>query len=442
MEFAVKSFGDALSDAAEKIAMAPKAGAACGTAGGQPALKTLAAAKTACLPTNALKKGGGETRDAPPSNVDDVEDKVIAYSDEPTALYSRVRDADWSGAIKAAKRNPIEASTWIVEKNTDGTTRWELLPLHLACERRPPIAVVEALLAAYGSATHKKDSGGDLPIHLACRERAAESVVLTLLLKDPDTAKVADDEGRLPIHLASRQSTSQEVVDRLLIAHHRASKTTDLYGLLPLHWACAQNASAAVVQSLLRANPYAVDHADKWGRTPLSLAQASTNAEREAVIVALNRDPAYWTASLTEEVKAMEKKLGNASAAERKARAKAQSLEARLVEVTDASKAATQSFRELKTELEEENTMLKTTVRDLDASNKNAEEQIGEMRKKNNAKMARNDDLAARLGKLMEVLSEMEEQRLAVLRITGDWEDSLQKASDLVHLDDKEKEEL
>ena len=60
------------------------------------------------------------------------------------------------------------------------------------------------------------------------------------------------------------------------------------------------------------------------------------------------------------------------------------------------------------------------------------------MRQKNDEKMSRNDDLAERLSKLMVVLSEMEEQRLAVLRITGDWEDSLQKASDLAHLDEKD----
>ena len=261
---------------------------------------------------------------------------------------------------------------------------------------------------------------------------------LTLLLKDPKTAQTADDEGRLPIHLACRQATSTKVVDRLLIAHHRASKTTDSYGLLPLHWACAQNASEDIVKSLLRANPYAVDHADKWGRTPLSLAEASTNAEKDAVIAAIQQDASYWTTSLTEEVKSLEGKVTKKSEAEKKARAKAKSLEARLVEVTAASSAAAQSFRELKDELEEENTVLKTTVRELDESNKEAEQQIAEMKEKNGEKMARNDDLAERLSKLMVVLSEMEEQRLAVLRITGDWEDSLQKASDLVHLDEED----
>jgi len=42
----------------------------------------------------------------------------------------------------------------------------------------------------------------------------------------------------------------------------------------------------------------------------------------------------------------------------------------------------------------------------------------------------------------MVVLGDMEEQRLAVLRITGDWEDSLQKASDLVHFDDEKQTEI
>jgi len=402
----------------------------------------------ACLPSvsDARESGtadadaddrGAEARDEAAAAEEEEEEKLIAYSDEPTELYKLLKDGDWSGVIRWAQKNPIEAKTWIVEKNTDGTTRWELLPLHLACENQPPVEVIEALLAAYKDAAHQKDSGGDLPIHLACREKAESGVILTLLLKDPDTAQTADDEGRLPIHLACRQKTSQEIVDRLLIAHHRASKTADSYGLLPLHWACAQNASVGIVQSLLRANPYAIDHSDKWGRTPLSLAKASTNPDKDAVIEALERDASYWTTSLTDEVKTLETKLGNKSDAEKKARSKAKSLEARLVEVTAASSAAAQSFRELKDELEEENTVLKQTVRELDETNKECESQIVAMKKKNDKKLARNDDLAGRLSKLMVVLSEMEEQRLSVLRITGDWEDSLQKASDLVHLDEK-----
>eukprot|EP00563_Minutocellus_polymorphus_P010822 CAMPEP_0181071596 /NCGR_PEP_ID=MMETSP1070-20121207/28123_1 /TAXON_ID=265543 /ORGANISM="Minutocellus polymorphus, Strain NH13" /LENGTH=453 /DNA_ID=CAMNT_0023152597 /DNA_START=64 /DNA_END=1427 /DNA_ORIENTATION=+ len=414
----------------------------------------------ACLPSvsDARESGtadadaddrGAEARDEAAAAEEEEEEKLIAYSDEPTELYKLLKDGDWSGVIRWAQKNPIEAKTWIVEKNTDGTTRWELLHWSLAFEFIislipssslpiiPHIAVIEALLAAYKDAAHQKDSGGDLPIHLACREKAESGVILTLLLKDPDTAQTADDEGRLPIHLACRQKTSQEIVDRLLIAHHRASKTADSYGLLPLHWACAQNASVGIVQSLLRANPYAIDHSDKWGRTPLSLAKASTNPDKDAVIEALERDASYWTTSLTDEVKTLETKLGNKSDAEKKARSKAKSLEARLVEVTAASSAAAQSFRELKDELEEENTVLKQTVRELDETNKECESQIVAMKKKNDKKLARNDDLAGRLSKLMVVLSEMEEQRLSVLRITGDWEDSLQKASDLVHLDEK-----
>ena len=76
---------------------------------------------------------GDDARDEP------EEEKLLAYSDEPTELYNLVKDGDWSGVIKCAQRNPLEAKTWIVEKNTDGTTRWELLPLHLACENQPPV---------------------------------------------------------------------------------------------------------------------------------------------------------------------------------------------------------------------------------------------------------------------------------------------------------------
>ena len=98
----------------------------------------------ACLPTtcDTLQPGPSnaeanvEERDQP----EEVEEeKLLAYSDEPTSLYKLVKGGDWSGVIRGAQANPLEAKTWIVEKNTDGTTRWESLPLHLACENQPPV---------------------------------------------------------------------------------------------------------------------------------------------------------------------------------------------------------------------------------------------------------------------------------------------------------------
>jgi len=364
------------------------------------------------------------------------EDKIIAYSEEPTRLYNLLKKNDWAGAIKRVKSTPIEAKTWIVEKNMDNSIRWELLPLHQACENQPPVEVVEAILGAYTAAAHHKDSGGDLPIHLACRERATPDVILLLLLQDPDTSKLADDEGRLPIHLACRQGASLEVVDKLLVSHHRASKTCDSYGLLPLHWACAQNASEPIVTALLRANPYAVDHKDKWGRTPLSLAQASTNPDKQDIITSINRDPSYWTSSLTNEIDTLKTELDDKIHSEEKMRAKSTSLEARLVEVTAASSAAAQSFRELKDELEDENTALKGTVRELDEVNKGYELHVEQMRKEVQENQAKSEDLADRLSKLMGVLSMMEEQRMQILKVTGEWEDSLQTANDLVEFDE------
>ena len=103
-----------------------------------------------CLPTvnnvdareSAIANNGSgiDARDASePAAKEPAEEKLLAYSEEPTELYNRLKSSDWSGAIASAARNPLEAKTWIVEKNTDGTTRWELLPLHLACENQPPV---------------------------------------------------------------------------------------------------------------------------------------------------------------------------------------------------------------------------------------------------------------------------------------------------------------
>ena len=134
MEFSLQGLTDALDGVTGGLTSAVNEK----TSEAKSAAKELAS----CLPlvndareSSAAANGdrGADARDEP------EEEKLIAYSDEPTELYNLLKDGDWSGVIKCAQRNPLEAKTWIVEKNTDGTTRWELLPLHLACENQPPV---------------------------------------------------------------------------------------------------------------------------------------------------------------------------------------------------------------------------------------------------------------------------------------------------------------
>ena len=141
MEFSFQGLTEALDGVTGGLtnAVSPKTDKGNATNNSKSVIKDIAS----CLPlvndtresAAAAADRGADARDEPAEE----EEKLIAYSDEPTELYNLLKDGDWSGVIKSAQRNPLEAKTWIVEKNTDGTTRWELLPLHLACENQPPV---------------------------------------------------------------------------------------------------------------------------------------------------------------------------------------------------------------------------------------------------------------------------------------------------------------
>lgn len=353
---------------------------------------------------------------------------------EPTVLYELIKSRKWSAVVNRLRNQRSaadEAATWIVERNVDGSVRWKLLPLHQACENQAPSELIRTLLDVYPSSITMKDSAGDLPLHLACRERASFKTICLLLERDPTAAKVVDEEGRLPLHLACRQGAGHDIVNVLLEYHFRAARTPDAYQLLPLHWACAQNANADVIECLLRANPEAVEVKDQWGRSPTSLAVASTNPEKEIVLEYLERDGSYWTSSLLHKVRNLEKEVGNRAESEARTLNKAANLEEKLAEVSAASNIAGQAFRELKEELEEENMMLKNKVRSLTKKCNKSEESIEKLDMERTEMKKRIKELKMKLGALSELFRNMEEQRLSILKVTGDWEDALHRATDL-----------
>ena len=65
-------------------------------------------------------------------DLEEVVGELIMTSKTPTKLFSFVTKRNWVGAVKRCKSSDgmKEASTWIVEKNADGSNRWKLLPIH------------------------------------------------------------------------------------------------------------------------------------------------------------------------------------------------------------------------------------------------------------------------------------------------------------------------
>jgi len=174
-----------------------------------------------------------------------------------TDLYRAITASDWDEAIRAVKRNPEEAKTWVVRKCDENPDKnlWRFLPIHSACARRPPSDLIRALVAAYPEGARCMDDQGMHAIHYACGNQASREIMRSLLVSYPDGAKVKDPRGMLPMH----------------------------------YLACWGPSSMSVVDMIMVANRDITDSKDEDGNTPMDLAKEADYPEKNAVVAALRR---------------------------------------------------------------------------------------------------------------------------------------------------------
>jgi len=227
-------------------------------------------------------------------------------------VFKLIKCEKWGQLLDFLHNNEDAAAEWVTEHNPDGTVRWRSLPIHLACEKKPPVEALYNLLSLYPESIGKKNYGGDMPLHIACREVASKEVINFMILRDSfESTNERDCEGRFPLHLASRNGTDIKVIKDLLEVNSRAARTPDDFGLLPLHWACSKNASAEIVEALIDEYPYGIETKDAWGRTPLVLVKMSKNKEKAEIIELLSQDVSYWTTSLMNTIDTLSSKVIN-----------------------------------------------------------------------------------------------------------------------------------
>jgi len=189
----------------------------------------------------------------------------VDYGKNLTALYKSITDQDWSRAITFCKKYPKQAATWVVrhyeEEDDDDTEAeskdimWRFLPLHSACARQPPTAVIAALLAAY-----------------------------------PDAAKCVDDQGMYALHYACGNQATRDVIRQLLVGFPEAAMIADPRGMLPIHYvACWGPSSVAVVNMLMVTNSQVASALDADNNTPLDLALEGDYPEKDTVVEALQK---------------------------------------------------------------------------------------------------------------------------------------------------------
>ena len=146
-----------------------------------------------------------------------------------------IRNQNWDGVLARLEVNPSDAEQDLVVTTRGGfTSTTGFTPLHYACERRPPVEVVDALISACPKAVATRAMpGGALPLHVAATWYAPVDVVNALIIADRNACKTHDELGNLPLHSACFSGTSLHVFEALLRAYPKSTLVRNHQGSLP-----------------------------------------------------------------------------------------------------------------------------------------------------------------------------------------------------------------
>jgi len=160
---------------------------------------------------------------------------IEAISPVVADLPTLIRNQNWDGVLAKLEMNPLDADQDLQVATRGGfTSITGFSALHYACERRPPIEVVNALIAACPVAVSKRAMpGGALPLHIACTWYAPVAVVSALVTADRAACKTPDELGNLPLHSACFSGTGTAVVESLLRSYPKATLMRNNQGSLP-----------------------------------------------------------------------------------------------------------------------------------------------------------------------------------------------------------------
>jgi ankyrin repeat protein len=191
-------------------------------------------------------------------------------------LYDLVLEMRWYWALKHTEKRPQDAA-WH-DADTQET------PLHLACQNRPPVRLIKALLKAYPfAATSKAYKTRLLPLHLACRYNASIEVLRELLSEHPATAASEGKYGTTPLHsllegrdtIASTETENYRTIFwqkvELLLRSIALTRGDEMYLLHAAVSIGSLLCPDSVLDFCLDQHAHLVRHRDSTGRLPLHL---------------------------------------------------------------------------------------------------------------------------------------------------------------------------
>lgn len=147
-----------------------------------------------------------------------------------------VQKHKWKAVIERIIIDPLEPEKELKVMTRGGfKASTGMTALHYACERSPPVEIVNALIEAYPVACLTRCMpGGCLPLHVACTWHCSPAVVRALLSADQGGVAVKDELGNLPLHSACFSGADSAIIDALLMTDPKAVLARNHQGSRPL----------------------------------------------------------------------------------------------------------------------------------------------------------------------------------------------------------------
>ena len=201
--------------------------------------------------TDGDEDEGVEVSMAKNSSIPNIHDPVYvqALADATDLSLLITRDKHWKAAALRCRSHPQEACE-SMEVKVRGAYTAKITPLHYACENKPSVEVIRALLESNPDALERRQEPG----------------------------------GQLPLHAASTWGASSEVISTLLSARPSCAEMKDFLSNLPLHCACYSGASTVVIEALLRVYPQSVWPRNHQGSSAIDIVRRLGHGNRREVL--------------------------------------------------------------------------------------------------------------------------------------------------------------
>lgn len=133
--------------------------------------------------------------------------------------------------------------------------------LHDACQCKPPLYVIKALLKISPSSIFVTDNMGHLPLHIAVIYNAEASVVSFLLSRHPNAATSQNEKGQTALHLLFScndcltyhdTSSRNEISTLLCEACPESVLMEDYSGKCPIEYAVEKEVDKEIIKNLQR----------------------------------------------------------------------------------------------------------------------------------------------------------------------------------------------